>query len=92
MPLTTLDTIQVCEDCLMAIANGDYTGLDYWYPEAEAEERHREIDAGIASFSPATLHPGDDHDEFSRRPCECCGSDLAGARHEVIVLGEEEPA
>lgn len=90
MSLATLDTIWVCEDCLMGTAYGDYSGLDYQYSADEASTRMAEITAGIASFRPATLHPGDGSDEFSYRTCECCGSHLAGTRHEVIVFGEEE--
>ena len=89
MPVTTLDTIWVCDDCWMAIATDDYTGFDYHYSPEEAERRIREVAAGIASFAPATLHAGDGSDEFSRRACECCGSTGAGTRHEAIVFGED---
>ena len=88
MAISVLDTIQVCDDCLAVIANGDYTGLDYYYSPDKAEERQEQIDAGIASFAPAHLSAGEDETEFSTRQCECCGFGLAGRRYEVFVLGE----
>ena len=86
---TVIDEISVCTDCIMAIANDDYTGLDYYYDEA-AERRMQNIKEGIASFLPNYLVAGDDSDEFSRYDCDCCGEGLAGARHQVFVLGNEE--
>ena len=86
---TEIDRIWVCEDCQSVIANGDYTGLDYWYSPEEAERRAKEIDGAIKSFAPAYLFMGDGYDEFSRRACECCGSTEAGTRHEAVVFGEE---
>jgi hypothetical protein len=72
------DTVQhsthwVCSDCLMVLANGDYTGI-------EGEARMREVEAGVEDF-PTDVYYNDDDDEFSRRPCDCCGTPLAGRRH-----------
>lgn len=30
------------------------------------------------------------YEEFSRRDCDCCGSELAGSRHRFAQLGEPE--
>jgi len=85
-----VDEIMVCSDCLMVIANGDYTGLDLENtpddPDA-GSRRAREIDEGIESFK-GYLCAGDsdkDH-EFSWSRCECCGSKLGGSRHHVVIL------
>ena len=86
---TEIDRIWVCEDCQSVIGSGDRSGLDYWYSPEEAENRAREIDAGIEAFAPAYLFMSDGYDEFSRSPCECCGSTEAGTRHEAIVFGED---
>ena len=37
----------LCPDCTVVAANSDYTGLDYHYDEAEAEERKEVIDKGL---------------------------------------------
>lgn len=33
--------------------------------------------------------PTADTDEFSWRPCDCCGSKLGGSRHRCAILGDE---
>jgi hypothetical protein len=79
--------IWVCSDCLMAIANGDFSGLDN-DPET-ADRRQAEIEKGIESFE-GYLVVGDDDIEFSHDGCECCGSPLAGSLYEVIELVDED--
>ena len=79
------DDLLVCTDCTMAIANDDYTGLDYHYGPAESERREAEIRAGIASMGGYPVI-GDEYG-FSWRPCDCCGTELGGDRHECAVLG-----
>lgn len=79
---------RVCVDCLMAIANDDYSGLDYYYDEAEAETRMAEIKEGIWSLSEEGkyhLAVGDD-EGFSWSGCDCCGSDLGGERHGIHLI------
>lgn len=66
-----------CDDCVIAIANDDYSGL--------LDFRAREIRAGIAA-APGYLVVGDDRDEFSFSPCDVCGSRLGGARTDVGVM------
>lgn len=78
----------VCGDCLMAIANGDYTGLDYYYSPDEADLRVEEINAGISRLSEENgyIMTGDGENDLtlSYKPCDCCGADLDGERHEVL--------
>jgi hypothetical protein len=82
------DEYMVCTDCLMVIANADYSGLDYHYSPAEAEQRRAAIDAGMDRAGGYICCGDSDRDlEFSRRGCDCCGSDLAGSLHHCIVLG-----
>lgn len=75
----------VCTDCLMAIANDDYSGLDYHYSPIEAKQRRREIRAGMKRLG--WLSPDDRHEEFSSDSCDCCGNHLHGERHGVVSLG-----
>jgi hypothetical protein len=81
------DDFLVCTDCLMAIANGDTSGLDYYYSADEATRRLDEIHAGMAAAG-GDIVPGetDRDEEFSRRDCDCCGCGLAGSRHHCVVL------
>ena len=78
----------VCTDCLLAIANDDYTGLDYFsHSPAAAAEREREIRAGIAALAAdGNLTPADYSEDFSRTPCECCSEDLHGERHGINLI------
>lgn len=85
------NTLMVCSDCLLFIANGDLP---------EDDEMEKDIIAGVESFS-GHLHAGDsdEDEEFSRHSCDCCGTNLAGSRHQVIELmdgddpnAEDEPA
>lgn len=79
-----LDTIMVCEDCVQAIANDDYSGLDYHYSEPESTQRMEAIQAGIAGLGGYAVIG--DEAGFSHRGCGCCGSNLGGNRHECSVL------
>ena len=69
-----------CIDCADAIANYDFTGLDYHYSEREARERMAEILAGMDGRA---LSIGEECG-FSWRACDCCGSRLGGDRFELF--------
>lgn len=80
----------VCQDCLMFIANGDLSGLDYALSKEDADEKEQAIKEGIELEANAGGYyaAGDserDH-EFSRWPCDCCGEMLAGSRHHAVVI------
>ena len=97
---TVYNSGRICGDCVQAIANDDYTALDYYYGEG-ADLRMEEIQKGIRSLSGSM---GDFHQDntgqvvtssilvvgneagFSRSSCSCCGTDLAGDRHESAVI------
>ncbi len=83
-----IDNLVFCEDCMLAAVNNDYTGLDYHYNEQEAEQRQAEIVAGLSRLSAlgSVCLAGIAGDEFSTRPCDCCGSHLAGSREYFIIL------
>ena len=85
---TLIDNLTFCTDCTQAAVNDDYTGLDYHYNEQEAEQRQAEIMAGLSRLGSLgyVYHAGLDSDEFSSRPCDCCGSRLAGSRDYFIIL------
>jgi hypothetical protein len=68
-----------CQDCTMAIANDDYTGMS---DEQEAATR-----AGIERIG-EYLIVGEEYG-FSWQRCDVCDG-LAGDRHEVGYLAESE--
>lgn len=87
--MKVLDKIQVCCDCLMVIANGDYSSLAM-YPETE-DKRRDEIDAGLdrlAKIGHVTCGDSVNDDLFNHHACECCESELAGSRHQCVILGQ----
>jgi len=79
-------TYKVCIDCIMAIANNDFTGLDYHYSEDEASTRMDEIKQGMAELGANIVCMDEGTDEFCVMPCDCCGSKLAGERHYVADI------
>jgi hypothetical protein len=88
------DDLWLCDDCLLAAANGDFTGLDYHYQGKEADRRLKAIKEGLKNLGPHLVsdfdsESGEGIEEFSRSECDCCGQHLAGQRHRLAVLGEE---
>ena len=71
------DGLLVCDDCVQAIANDEYSGMN------DAEEAR--VRAGLDTLGGYGVI-GDEYG-FSHRACDCCGA-LAGNRHECAVLGE----
>ena len=65
--------LKVCSDCLSAIANDDYSGLD--------DSREREVRAAIARHH--WLVAGTEEYGFSWTPCDVCQSSLGGDRHQA---------
>lgn len=68
---------RACDDCVIAIANDDYTGM--------SDERAAEVSFAIASIN-EYLIIGDDLG-FCWQGCDVCGG-LAGNMHEVGYLKE----
>ena len=86
------EQIWVCSDCIQVIANGDATGLDYSYSEKAARRKLKQIEVGIEDLQSegGQLIAGEETDEFSVSPCECCCSALPGDRYECLIYTHEE--
>lgn len=74
-----------CGDCVIVIANDDTSGM--------TDERATEVRAGIARTSSdgsnvvvACQEDEGTCEDFSSRPCDVCGTSLAGDRHPVVWL------
>jgi hypothetical protein len=74
-----VDTVSICDDCVADAASGDYSAfrlegaID---PRQRLDGTHRTLAVGIEQG-------------FDWAPCELCGSDLAGNRHEASILEQE---
>jgi len=78
MPLFNSEEIEICHDCVIAIDNDDYTGLD--------DEYIQSIQDGIRRLSrKGNIVVSDDPKGFCIDPCECCGG-LAGDRFSASIL------
>lgn len=78
------DDLTACTDCLMAIANGDFSGMD------DATEKR--VRTALDEWGKrGTLVPSGDEDEeehFSWSACDICDSGLGGNRSKVALLGD----
>jgi hypothetical protein len=67
--------ISLCQDCALAVANGDSTGM--------IEERESEVIEGINLWTDDGFHLAIDHEDvsdFAKNPCDVCRSSLHGYR------------
>lgn len=78
-----IDEIQVCGDCLIVIANNDWTGI--------RDEDVSRIKRGIKNLN-GHAYVGDSEKDrgFSWRGCECCNNGLGGERYHVVILGDDD--
>ena len=77
----------VCVDCLMVIANGDYSGLAL---HPDEDRRIEAINRGLDRAGGFVVCGDEEKDEeFSNRGCDNCRSGLAGSLHHCVVLGEK---
>jgi len=77
---------EVCECCLIALANDDYSGMD----DAEEKATHEGL-AKLESEYRMVIPDGAEYG-FRHYRCECCGA-LPGDRYRVLCFdkrGEQE--
>lgn len=84
------DEFMVCGDCVQPIVYGDYSALDYHYNTLDSEKRYREICEGIErncknGFCSIEIGDNEKNVEFSKRSCDCCGSELHGHRTHFVI-------
>jgi len=73
----------VCSNCMMALANDDYTGMDD--TEAKATEEGLAVLHGTYQM---VIPDGTDYG-FEHAKCECCDG-LAGDRFRVLCFDKKE--
>jgi len=76
---------EVCDDCIIAIANDDYSGMD--------DERDAAVRAGLERINSkyGYLVAGDETTEFTWRSCDCCGAG-GGRRHRAVAMAKGKEA
>ena len=85
------DHYMVCDDCTPVLANEDYTHIDYHYDEAEAEAVIARIHQGRDAAGDLIAVGDSNKDlDFSKRRCDCCGSELHGRRTHFYVVKFDE--
>lgn len=93
--MKTADKYEVCSICLSAIANGDFTPIDYSYNGADADAKEKAVREGMEELTEdggyLTVGDGKKTNDHSVYPCQCCGSKLHGERYEAIVIRETTP-
>lgn len=72
-----IDGLVACNDCTIAIANGDFSGMD---DAVEAVVR-----AGIKHLCERGYPVIGEQLGFMHRKCDCCGA-LPGDRHELSLI------
>ena len=93
MPKVETETRSVCADCVYHQETGDHCEFNRYFEFKQWKTRNAEIieacnrqeTRGVRWLS---VDP-DPSDEFSRRPCEWCGSRLHGQRYRAIVEIDE---
>lgn len=79
----------VCQDCLFALANGDYPD-DPAAAKAITDGETREAPYHWTLDGDRDGEPeGSSTSDFSWRPCACCQSRLGGSRHRAALISEE---
>ena len=78
--------IMVCVDCLMAIANDDYTGLDYYLSPLDAGLRKIHIERRLQELGNVVVGDHKEDETFSSGPCDCCYDRDGGSRFQCFIL------
>jgi len=88
--MRVVSELMACMDCMLYVANGDIPD-DYSPDSTESLPELIQAHLGLTSSPQQYLVCGDSEhdDEFSWRPCECCGSRLGGSRHALAILESE---
>jgi len=85
--MTEIIDLEVCVDCVMAIANGDYTQLDL---SDDADSIKVKIQSGLIWWGNngynLIVNAGDQH--FSTTPCGVCQTSLSGDRYSVAAVSK----
>lgn len=67
-----------CDECTLGLVNDDYSGIG-------DDDRADEVIAAVQNLPP-NVSLGNETEEFSTDPCDCCGTPLAGSRYQFWVL------
>ena len=80
-------TVMVCQDCLEATLSESFGDYIQYY-----EISDQQVEALISASEKMTegfdvfIDNPDGFVEFSKNPCQCCGSKLHGSRHQIDLV------
>lgn len=74
------DGLLACEDCAIAIANDDYTGMD--------DTTETRIRLAVRQLSKRGFPVVGDEVGFTWRGCDCCHDGMGGTKYALVLLGE----
>lgn len=74
------DELLACGDCTIAIANGDFSGMD--------DETKAKVKAGLERLSKRGYPVIGKEYGFTWRGCDCCLNGLGGNKHTFALLGD----
>jgi len=74
------DGLYACQDCTIAIANADFTGMD--------DETEARVKMGLERLAKRGYAVIGDDLGFCHQGCDCCCDGLAGDKHELTLLGD----
>lgn len=79
--------VNICQCCLMALANGDESGCrDFWnHRDGEGKDHPAGLMGKLEGYWVA---PGDGEAFFSTSECDGCGDRLHGDRFECVIVEE----
>lgn len=94
MLLRSLQELLLCDDCHLFHGTGDPSFLQYQFgrDDVAVDARLNEITDGLTRlgqehnnmfFQNVDVEP----EEFSIKPCDCCGTSLAGGRIHYSAIG-----
>ena len=83
------DNLRICSDCLDAV---EFDDLDLGYTPGTLFEQMKKMMGHREDLSLNTnrlvSNSSSEFDEFSTRPCDTCGTHMAGARYGYSVLAD----
>lgn len=94
MLLRSLQNLMLCDDCHGYHNTGDATFLSYQYGQDDTaiDARLNEITNGLTKLAEENnnmffQNVDESPEEFSRQPCDSCGTSLAGQRIHYTAIG-----
>ena len=94
MLLKSIENLMLCDECHLYHGTGDASFLSYQYGDDDVaiDTRLNQITKGLARLAEEHnrmffQNVDELTEEFSKQPCDCCGTSLAGGRIHYTAVG-----